>query len=149
MDALSFAKILLDDGNAMSLDRDFYHRELKKRANATRRDGESEAQAYVRVLETPEGVTLHEAYKRAPVAPAPVPAPQGIKPQELGEASRAMNGKAKELAAAEKITFEQAFTRILLQPENKQLAAAVRAEERDLQTRYSAQMKPITESVRQ
>ena len=99
MDALSFAKILLDDGNAMSLDRDFYHRELKKRANATRRDGESEAQAYVRVLETPEGVTLHEAYKRAPVAPAPVPAPQGIKPIELGVAATEMNRKAKALAA--------------------------------------------------
>jgi hypothetical protein len=68
VDTLDFAKILNNTGESCGFDRDDFHREIQKRAAETRSSHESEAQAYTRIMLTPEGKELYKAYRAAPVA---------------------------------------------------------------------------------
>jgi hypothetical protein len=143
MDTLKFAKILNDSGDAMGLNRDVYHREIEKRANETRGAQESPEQAYARIIETPEGRDLFRAYKRAPVAAAPVQAAQDLKPEPAGPASKELNGLASELARVKRQSFEQAYTSILTDPDRKDLVRRVRAEEMAATRAVHDQRAPI------
>jgi hypothetical protein len=150
MDPLRFAKILVETGETCGNDRDFYHHAIEKRAAETRRDDESPHQAYVRILETPEGQLLHDAYKRAPVAPAPKQAPQDLvrEPRAAGEASEELNRMAQTMAKEKKLTFQQAYARLWSDPSHADLRERIRTEERRASQEVSDQRWPIRAAER-
>jgi hypothetical protein len=149
MDNLGFAKILNETGNACGRDKDDFHREIEKRAEATRVAGQSQAQAYSKYLETPEGNELYKAYR---AAPAPKQAPQDFVPEPpLARGPAA--AKLQEIVDkflndyneknSRKISREQAYERVISSESHRALRAAVLAEERAASREIRDQRAPI------
>src|SRR6516164_657307 len=115
VDMLAFAKILKNTGETSGFTREDFHAEIQKRAEGIRRPGQSSAQAYASYLNTEPGRILHDAYKRAPAAPPQAPqdtATRNTKPAP-GPASEELSALARKLARERRITYAQAFTRLL------------------------------------
>jgi hypothetical protein len=152
MDALlKFAKILTEGtGDSCGIDRDVYHRAIEKRALETKRANETLPQAYTRVVtETDEGRLLLKAYRSAPVAPPPKQAPQDLKYQAVGEASAELEEMARAEAKSKNITFQQAFARLLTNPDRAKLRERVMAEERHATLEVRRQRWPMDSAERQ
>jgi hypothetical protein len=151
VDILGFAKILNNTGEASGFTRDDFHHEIQKRAAATRLSGETSAQAYTRVLLTPEGKELYKAYR---AAPAPVQAAQDFplpkeKPEPAGPASREFDDLAHDMARKKGISFQQAHARLYTDPERAELVRRVKIEERDQTARVAASRSPIASATRE
>jgi hypothetical protein len=82
----SFRKLLIDAGPTASIRKSFYDDALQALGEELRQDGDSPQQAYARGMDTPEGIALHDLYKRAPADP----------PQDMGvpQMVRTMAGPA-------------------------------------------------------
>jgi hypothetical protein len=133
MEVAHFAKIWLETGESCGLDRTHYVAEIARLAKASKRGGESDAQAWTRVAtESDQGRLL---FKAAVMGPAPKQAPQDFplpsKPLAAGPASEELNELARDMARRKNISFEQAHTALQTDPERKELVARVRREERD------------------
>jgi hypothetical protein len=151
MDTLGFAKILNETGNPSGLNRDDFHREIEKRATESRREGESLPQAYTRILETPEGQVLHDAYKRAPRAPVQAAQDLPHTPKPAGPASKELDDLARAMAKDKGISFQQAHARLQADtnPERKLLVARVRREEMEATRMVRESRWPITTATRE
>jgi hypothetical protein len=142
MDVLDFAKIQNRTRQLVGLDQGDYHSEIQKRAEETRSSHESEAQAYTRILLTPEGKELYKAYRNAPVAANPKPAVQDLKRIQAGEATRDLEALAQEMADRMKVSREKAYTSFWTDPRRAELVAAVKQEERELAEWIKTQREP-------
>jgi hypothetical protein len=132
MNTLHFAKILVETGEPCGLDRTHYEAEIAKLAKASKRAGESDAQAFTRIATQTENGRL--LFKAAVMGPKPKQAPQDFpltKPMAAGPASEELNELARDMARRKNISFEQAHTALQTDPERKELVARVRHEERD------------------
>jgi hypothetical protein len=151
VDMLGFAKIANNTGETSGFDRDDFHHEIQKRAAATRVNGETSAQAYTRVLLTPEGKELYKAYRLAPPRQAPQdivptrdrPEPIGPAATELDRIVSAFRDKYNRETTGRKISRQQAFSRVIDLPENRRLRDAVRREEMEATLRVQQLRAPI------
>jgi hypothetical protein len=146
VDMLAFAKILKNTGETSGFTREDFHAEIQKRAEGTRRPGQSSAQAYASYLNTESGRILHDAYKRAPAAPPQAPqdlAPRNTKPSP-GPASEEMAALARKLSRERKISYAQAFSRLFTDAAYAELAGRVREEERQATAAVRDQRAPIS-----
>jgi len=151
MDVFDFAKILISTGNACGFDRDVYHREIEKRAAATKRPGESAAQAYTRVItEDPAG---RELFKAVRMAPAPIEPPrqaaQDTKPKPAGPASEQLERMARAMAKEKKLTYQQAFSRLITDPDRKELLEEIKREESRQRAQVSDSRWPLHNAERE
>jgi hypothetical protein len=150
MDILDFAKILNATGEPGGLDKGDLHREIEKRAAAARLPHQSAQQAYVAVLETPAGKELYKAMR---AAPAPKSPPQDFVPRNTkplpGPASEELSALARRLAKERRISYAQAYTRLITDPDNAELAARVRAEERQATAAVRDAREPIWQAERE
>jgi hypothetical protein len=142
---IGFARILKNTGEASGFTREDFHAEIQKRAEATRRHGQSSAQAYASYLNTEAGRILHDAYKRAPAAPPQAPqdlAACNTKPAP-GPASEEMNALARKLARERRISYQQAYSRLFDSEAHRDLRDRVREEERQATAAVRDQREPI------
>jgi hypothetical protein len=137
-----FAKIFTETGNASGLTRDDFHRELEKRALLSKHDGESFAQAYTRVSLQPENREIFKAANNAPAAP-PKPAPQDLKPEPAGPASKELEDLARSMAKEKKYSYQQAFSRLYTDPERGALVRRYDKEQAELKQRISTARFPL------
>jgi hypothetical protein len=150
---LVFAKCLVEDGNACGTDSDTYHQALEKLALASKGANESLPKAYTRVATTTEQGRL--LFKAAMMAPKPKQAPQDLVPRNVkpapGPASEEMNALARRLARERRVSFQQAYTRLLTDPDegHAELAARVRDEERRASAAVRDARDPIWTAERQ
>jgi hypothetical protein len=140
----TFAKILVEQGNACGLTSRDFEAEISKRGEAMRREGDSPAQSFTRyATETPEGRLL---LKAAVMAPKPVEAPQDFadpNPKPAGPAHAEMDRLARDLAKEKKISFERAFTNLYTDPDRKELVARLNRESAEAMRRVHEQREPI------
>ncbi len=125
----SFRKLLIDAGPAAAIRKSFYNDALKALGEELRQAGDTDARAYVRALESAEGRELHELYKRAPADPLQDEVEQ-VKPAPKGAANLEMDTLAAlHRKANPTMSHAAAYTHVLLAPENRELAARVKAED--------------------
>jgi hypothetical protein len=148
MDVKDFAKILVETGEACGLDRDVYHHEIEKRAGQSRRKGQSFQQAYAKFLETEEGNLLFKAYKAAPVAKPEVQAPQDLRPEPAGPASKELESLAAFEAKSTGKSFAQSYTRLLTDPDRAELVRRVKQEELSATRMVQDSRWPLNEAER-
>jgi hypothetical protein len=152
---LDFAKHLNATGQPCGLDKDIVHREIEKRASAARLPNQTAQQAYVAVLETPEGQELYRAYKRAPAAPVQAAQDFADEPRSRGPAADEMDRVVDEFmrnynrANSKKLTREQSYDRVFNSEANRELRDRVRAEERAATRDVAQQREPIFTAARQ
>jgi hypothetical protein len=153
MDAatLRFAKILTNTGEACGLDKDSLHQAIEKLAMETKRADESLAQAYSRTISEPgsDGALLFKAYKLAPEGKKPVQAAQSLKPEPIGEASAELERTARAMAKEKRITYQQAYSRLISDPERRELLERVKAEERAATGRVADSRWPLRSAEEQ
>jgi hypothetical protein len=130
---IMFAKMQIE-GRGTGLDKADYHAAITKRASETRRDGETEAKAYTRIVtETDDGRLLLAAYKAAPAPVFPANSEivedyvAGANPKD--DAVRAILEGAKRVQAEAKtksvvLSDAQSFDRYYNAPENAKAKAA-------------------------
>jgi hypothetical protein len=152
MDILDFAKLMnaSTTGQTFGLDKNDLHREIVKRAEKSRRPGQSTQQSYRDVLLTPDGNELYRAYKRAPAAPPQDFVPTRDKPEPKGPAAVELDRLVEEFAArynrtttGRKLSRAQAYDRVFNDPENRRLRDAVRREEMEQTVRVQQLREPI------
>jgi hypothetical protein len=152
VDTLGFAKILNQTGESCGLDRDVYHAEIEKRAEAIRAPGMSREQAYTKVItETPAGKELLKAYRSAPVAKPPVEAAQDLpeRPEPAGEASKELERMAAAESKRTGKSFAIAYTALLTSPEHRELASRVKREELSATRMVRDSRAPLLEAERE
>jgi hypothetical protein len=137
----SFRKILIDAGPIPSVRKGVYNDALKALGEELRQDGDSDPKAYTRAMETAEGRDLFALYKVAPpdppedyVEPAK-PAPRGVANVEMqmrvGEHLKAHPELAKDAFGRQRLDGGKAaaYTFVLTHPDNRELAARVKADD--------------------
>ncbi len=132
-DILLFAKMQAE-GRGTGLDKAAYHAAIEKRASETRRDGETDAKAYTRVItESDDGRLLFKAYKAAPAPVFPLADDATDEYAAHGnpkdDAVRAILEGAKRVQAEAKtksvvLSDAQSFDRFYNAPENAKAKAA-------------------------
>jgi hypothetical protein len=130
---LAFAKPLIDAGPVPSIRKSIYNDTLKALGEELRVQGDTDAKAYVKALESPEGVALYSLMKRASGAEVEVDdAAQDYlpaRPPSKGPNSGAMDRLA-EIHRKEhpEKSYEQAYNHVFNADENRALQARVFAE---------------------
>ena len=130
MNIVDFAKLAVERGVSAMLSRQEFEAEIAKRAETIRRTGETKEQAFTRFMtETPEGRVLFKAAKLAPVAE--VKAAETKSPvRKRGPAHDEIDRLARAHAREKNVSYASAFAKVMVEPENRELAARVLAEER-------------------
>jgi hypothetical protein len=153
MEIEHFAKIYLESGNAGGFTRRDFENALHKRAEATRLPGESRQQAFTRAATAdPQGRAL---FKAAVKGPFPVESAQDLAPRTAkpapGPASEELAALARKHARERRISYQQAYTRLLTDPNegHAELAARVRAEERQASAAVRDARDPIWAAERE
>jgi hypothetical protein len=136
----SFRKLLVNAGHVPSIRKSIYNDALKALGEELRVQGDTDAKAYVKALETAEGRDLFDLYKAAPPDPpqdevVEPPPPKGEANQELErltanhlrahpELARDAFGRPKEDGG-----WAAAHMAMQLHPDNRSLMARVKAED--------------------
>jgi hypothetical protein len=130
-----FAKIAVNQGRSPGLEKDAFYDAIMKRAEALRADGESQQQAFSKVITEDEtGRLLYQAMKVAPgaeVKPAPQPAPPSREAEAklLGPAHARLHSQAIDHQRANpRLSYESAYSRMYTAPENASLRAEINRE---------------------
>jgi hypothetical protein len=130
-----FAKIAVNQGRSPGLEKDAFYDAIVKRAEALRADGESQQQAFSKVITEDEtGRLLYQAMKIAPgqeVKPTPQPAPPSREAEAklLGPAHAKMHSMAIDFQRANpRHSYESAYSRVYSAPENASLRAEINRE---------------------
>jgi hypothetical protein len=130
-----FAKIALNQGRSPGLEKDAFYDAIVKRAEALRADGESQQQAFSKVITEDEtGRLLFQAMKIAPgaeVKPAPQPAPPSPEAAAnlLGPAHARLHSQAVDHQRANpRLSYESAYSRMYTHPDNASLRAEINRE---------------------
>jgi hypothetical protein len=130
-----FAKIAVNQGRSPGLEKNEFYDAIMKRAEALRADGESQQQAFSKVIMDDEtGRPLHQAMKIAPgseVKPTPQPTPPSREAEAklLGPAHAKMHSLAVDHQRANpRISYEAAYSRMYTHPENASLRAEINRE---------------------
>jgi hypothetical protein len=147
MDVLDIAGALNKSGHSFGLDRDDFHREIEKRAEASKLPHESAAQSYTRILGTPEGRELYKAYRAAKPRQAPQDFVPRKKPEPLGPAARELQELADEMGRAENISSDRAKGRIMASPSHQDLVRRLLREEREATADVRRQRWALPEAV--
>src|SRR3984893_10657261 len=113
-----FAKIAVNQGRSPGLEKNEFYDAIVKRAEALRADGESQQQAFSKVITEDEtGRLLYQAMKIAPgreVKPTPQPAPPSREAEAklLGPAHAKMHSQAIDFQRANpRHSYESAYSR--------------------------------------
>jgi len=106
----SFRKLLIDGGMVPTIRKSIYDEALKSLGEDLRQPGDTDAKAYVRGLETAEGMALHALYKVAPPDP-PQDEPEPPKPAAKGPANIEMDWLAAQHLKANPQLGKDAFGR--------------------------------------
>jgi hypothetical protein len=130
-----FAKIAVNQGRSPGLEKDAFYDAIVKRAEALRANGESQQQAFSKVITQDEtGRLLYQAMKIAPgaeVKPAPQPAPPSREAEAklLGPAHARLHSQAVDHQRANpRLSYESAYSRMYTAPENAGLRAEINRE---------------------
>jgi len=124
----SFRKTLIDAGYVPSIRKGIYDEALKSLGEALRQPGDTDAKAYVRGLETSQGMALHALYKVA----APDDPPQDVveQPKPKGPANIELQIEASRLRRENpRLTHAQAVTAVYTSPEHRELRDRVKRED--------------------
>ena len=130
-----YAKIAVNQGRSPGLEKDAFYDAIVKRADELRADGESQQQAFSKVITEDEtGRLLYQAMKIAPgaeVKPAPQPAPPSPEAAAklLGPAPARLHSQAVDHQRANpRLSYESAYSRMCTAPENAGLRAEINRE---------------------
>jgi hypothetical protein len=149
MDSRHFAKILVTQGLDCGQTRQDFEEDIAKRAEATRLPGESREQAWTRfATATDDGRLLFKAAMLAP----PRQFAQDLtreKPKADGPASEELERTARAMAKEKKLTYQQAYSRLISDPDRKELLAEIRREEERARRAVSDQRWPLHNAERE
>ena len=130
-----FAKIAVNQGRSPGLEKDAFYDAIVKRAEALRADGESQQQAFTKVITGDEtGRLLYKAMQIAPgaeVKPAPQPAPPSREEsaRHLGPGHARMHSLAVDHQRANpRLSYEAAYSRMYTHADNAGLRAEINRE---------------------
>jgi len=130
-----FAKIAVNQGRSPGLEKNEFYDAIVKRADELRADGESQQQAFSKVITEDEtGRLLFQAMRIAPgseVKPAPQPAPPSREAEAklLGPAHARLHSMAVDHQRAHSgMSYEQAYSHLYSRPENAQLREKIKGE---------------------
>jgi hypothetical protein len=129
LDDVEIAKAALEGHGTLGRSRQYFERAIAKRAEASRREGESAAQAFTRCLvDDDEGKLLFKASKIAPAEDAPEDEVED-KPVSRGKAHDELEVMARDHALAHPgMSYAHAYTHLYSRHENAALRARVKAE---------------------
>ena len=132
---IMFAKIAVNQGRSPGLEKDAFYDAIVKRAEALRANGESQQQAFSKVITQDEtGRLLYQAMKIAPgaeVKPAPQPAPPSREAEAklLGPAHARLHSQAVDHQRANpRLSYESAYSRMYTHSDNASLRAEINRE---------------------
>jgi hypothetical protein len=153
MDNRHFAKILVTQGIDCGQTREDFENDIAKRAETIRRPGESREQAWTRfATETDDGRLLFKAAMKAPPMAPPRAAAQDlsrVKPS-AGPASEQLQRMAEKMAKEKKLSVAQAYSRLISDPDRKELLDEIKREEaRQRSSMVSASRWPLHDAERQ
>jgi len=156
--AVHFAKVI-SDANPFTrrevaaeagLSRQDYEDAIHKRAESIRRPGDSKQQAFTRyAVETDDGRALMKAALAAPPMAPPKQAPQDLKPKSAGPASEELERMARAMAKERKLTVAQAYSRLISDPDRKEMLAEIKREEARARAQISESRWPLHDAERQ
>jgi len=139
MKTIDFAKALVAGGHDRGLKRQDFEAEIARRAEDVRRPGETPEQAFAKYMtETDDGKLLFKASKLAPSDDAAQDLVKPDEPKPVGPASARLQQMARIAAQEQRLSYQQAYTRLLTHPDHRELADRVKAEELDIQSRLKA-----------